>query len=207
VVAIAVTLLALELPAPSGASDADLWESFGEHAPGYVMFLLSFGVIAALWASHKWLFRYIGGYSPRLLWLNFTWLLGIVLVPFVTKVLIEESPYQISAVLYAAVVGGTGLNLIHMVRHCRANGLLRREATHEMTRRFQLFLALPTAAFLLSVPVAFVSLDGAKYSWPVVAGLTAVAARWATRPGVQPGRSRSTAAAGVRRRQGRGDAR
>jgi len=183
VVAIALTLLALELPVPGGESDADVWRSFREHIPDYVMFLLSFAVIAALWTSHHWLFRHVEGFSPRLLWLNFNWLLGIVLVPFVTEVLLVDSPYQISAVAYAAVVGGTGLVMLHMLRHCRAKGLLGPEVTHEIARRFQLFMTFPTVAFLLSIPVAFVSVSGAKYSWSVVFGLTALAARWATRPG------------------------
>ncbi|TLS44408.1 DUF1211 domain-containing protein [Streptomyces montanus] len=182
VVAIALTLLALELPVPHGTSDAEVWRVFREQVPDYAMFLLSFAVIAALWACHKWLFGRIGGFSPRLLWLNFAWLLGIALVPFATKVLMEDSAYQISAVLYATVVGGTGLGLINMVRHCRARDLLRPDAVPGAVRRFQLFLTLPTAAFLLSIPIAFVSLSGAKYSWAVVFGLTTLAGRWATHP-------------------------
>ncbi|WP_162931065.1 TMEM175 family protein [Streptomyces sporangiiformans] len=207
VVAIALTLLALELPVPHGRSDAEVWGAFREHLPDYVMFLLSFAVIAALWASHKWLFGRIGAFSPRLLWLNFTWLLGIALVPFATKVLLEDSPYQISAVLYAAVVGGTGLALINMVRHCRVRGLLRPGSAPEIMRRFQLFLTFPTVAFLLSIPIAFVSLSGAKYGWAVVFTLTALAARWATRPGAEPVRERSgdrtRRSAGARRPGGR----
>lgn len=188
VVAIAMTLLALELPVPHGASDAEVWRSFRKHLPDYAMFLLSFAVIAAFWVAHKWLFGRIGGFSPRLLWLGFVWLLGIILVPFATKVLIEESDYQVSAVLYASVVGGTGLTLINTARHCRAHGLLRPHAAPEVMWRFQLFLMFPTVAFVLSIPIAFVSLSSAKYSWAVVFALTALATRWATRPGSRPGR-------------------
>jgi len=191
VVAIALTLLALELPVPHGTNDAEVWRAFREHVPDYAMFLLSFAVIAAYWVTHKWLFGRIGGFSPRLLWLNFVWLLGIILVPFATKVLIEDSPYQLSAVLYASVVGGTGLALINSVRHCRTRGLLRPHATPEIMRRFQLFLTIPTAAFLLSIPFAFVSLSGAKYSWAVVFVLSAVAARWATHPRAHPSSQQS----------------
>ncbi|MFE2423748.1 hypothetical protein [Streptomyces hokutonensis] len=145
--------------------------------------------------AHKWLFGRVGGFSPRLLWLNFVWLLGIILVPFATKVLIEDSPYQLSAVLYAAVVGGTVLALINSLRHCRARGLLRPHAVPEMMRRFQLFLTFPTVAFLLSIPFAFVSLSGAKYSWAVDFALSASAARLATHPGALPDREQSSSSA------------
>ncbi|MEU6802622.1 TMEM175 family protein [Streptomyces neyagawaensis] len=191
VVAIALTLLALELPVPHGASDAEVWRAFREHLPDYGMFLLSFAVIAEFWVAHKWLYARIGGFSPRLLWLNFVWLLGIILVPFATKVLIEESDYQVSAVLYAAVVGGTGLALINTVRHSRAHGLLRPHAAHDIMRRFQLCLSFPTVTFLLSIPVAFVSLSGAKYSWAAVFVLTTLAMRWATHPVGDSGREQS----------------
>ncbi|WAU82537.1 TMEM175 family protein [Streptomyces sp. Qhu-G9] len=195
VVAIALTLLALELPVPRGASDAEVWRAFREHLPDYAMFLLSFAVIAAYWVAHKWLFGRIGGFSPRLLWLNFVWLLGIILVPFATKVLIEDSPYRLSAVLYAGVVGGTGLALINSLRHCRARSLLRPHAVPETMRRFQLFLTFPTVAFLLSIPLAFVSLSGAKYSWAAVFALSALATRWATHPGAHPDRDQPSSSA------------
>ncbi|WP_405867849.1 TMEM175 family protein [Streptomyces sp. NBC_01515] len=176
VVAIALTLLALELPTPHGASDDDVWRAFREHLPDHATFLLSFAVIATFRVAHKWLFGRIGGFSPRLPWLTFSRLSGIILVPFATRV------------LYATVVGGTGLTLINTVNHCWSRGLLRPDAEPEVTRRLQLFLAFPTVAFLLSIPIAFVSLSGAKYSWAVVFTLTALAARWATHPGARPDR-------------------
>ncbi|WP_405728833.1 TMEM175 family protein [Streptomyces sp. NBC_00028] len=191
VVAIALTLLALDLPVPHGSSDTEVWSAFRKHFPDYAMFLLSFAVISELWVAHKWLFSRVDGLSPRLVWLNFVWLLGTVVIPFATKVLIEDGDYQLSAVLFAVVVGGTGLVLINIVRHCRARGLLRANAAPDAMRRFQLIIAFPTVAFLLSIPVAFVSLTAAKYSWVATFVLTAVAARWATHPRGQTGLERS----------------
>ncbi|MGI5461154.1 TMEM175 family protein [Streptomyces sp. CA-249302] len=191
VVAIALTLLALELPVPHGASDTEVWRALREHFADYAMFLLSFAVISELWVAHKWLFGRVEGFTPRLVWLNFVWLLGTVLIPFATKVLIEDGDYQVSAVLFAVVVGGTGLVLISIVRHCRARGLLRPDAAPDAMRRFQLVIGLPTVAFLLSVPVAFVSLSAAKYSWVATFVLTVVAARWSTHPRGQADLERS----------------
>ncbi|MFE4962692.1 transposase [Streptomyces sp. NPDC056660] len=58
-------------------------------------------------------------------------------------------------------------------------------------RRFQLCLSFPTVTFLLSIPVAFVSLSGAKYSWAAVFVLTTLAIRWATHPVGDSGREQS----------------
>jgi len=177
VVAIALTLLALELPVPSGDTDAQVWHSFREKAPEYLMFLLSFAVIATLWTSHHWLFRYLDGWSRRLLWLNFSWLLGIVLVPFATKLLIEVRGYQLSAVCYAAVVGGTSLAMLRIQRHARTAGLLVPAATPALMRQFRVRATFPTVAFLASIPIAFASPDVAMYSWPVASGATVVVGR------------------------------
>ena len=177
VVAIALTLLALELPVPTGSTEAQVWHSFREKVPEYLMFLLSFAVIATLWTSHHWLFRYVGGWSRRLLWLNFSWLLGVVLVPFATKLLIEVRGHQLSAVCYAAVVGGTSLTMLRIQRHARTAGLLVPSATPALMRQFRVRATFPTVAFLASIPIAFASPDVAMYSWPVASGVTVAVGR------------------------------
>jgi uncharacterized membrane protein len=174
VVAIALTLLALELPVPEGHTDAEVWHSFAGLTSEYVMFLLSFVSIAALWTSHHWLFRYVEGFTRRLLWLNFSWLLGIVVVPFATKLIIEVGGYQLSAVAYASVVGGTSLTLLRIQRHCRVAGLLGPAATPEIMRSFRIRANFPTVAFLASIPIAFVSPNVAMYSWPAASGVASL---------------------------------
>ncbi len=47
VVAIAITLLALDLHVPTGKSSADLWHDAARNADGYVAFLISFAACAA----------------------------------------------------------------------------------------------------------------------------------------------------------------
>ncbi|VVJ23864.1 protein of uncharacterised function DUF1211 [Amycolatopsis camponoti] len=59
VVAIAITLLALELPLPEGATNAELLRSLGHHQSEYVSFLISFIVIAVHWRAHHRLFPFV----------------------------------------------------------------------------------------------------------------------------------------------------
>src|SRR5690349_18803821 len=87
VVAIAMTLLALELPVPRGETDAEVWRSFVHLLHGeYLNFVISFAVIGVFWIAHNQYFRKIHAVDPALRWLNLAWLFLIVLVPFATKV-------------------------------------------------------------------------------------------------------------------------
>ena len=60
VVAIAITLLAIELPAPAGDTFSKFWPSVRHDDGHYAAFLISFAVIAAAWRDHHDLFRYAG---------------------------------------------------------------------------------------------------------------------------------------------------
>jgi uncharacterized membrane protein len=90
VVAIAITLLAIELPVPEGSTFAELREGFAADWGEYLAFLISFVVIARHWISHHRLFRYVGRADLAVIWLNMFWLLMIVLTPFLTRFISEE---------------------------------------------------------------------------------------------------------------------
>ena len=87
VVAIAITLLALEIkiePTQSGHLNyADIWAQWRTFAA----FGLSFFNIAIFWARHHTFFVYINRMDERLLWWNILWLLFIVLLPFSTSLI------------------------------------------------------------------------------------------------------------------------
>jgi hypothetical protein len=52
VIAIAMTLLALELPVPSGETVGEVWRSFGGNWEEYLAFLITFWVIGQQWMNH-----------------------------------------------------------------------------------------------------------------------------------------------------------
>ena len=59
VIAIAITLLALELPKPEGTTNAELLHSVGVHRGDYIAFLISFLVIGSHWAAHQRVFSVV----------------------------------------------------------------------------------------------------------------------------------------------------
>jgi uncharacterized membrane protein len=87
---IAITLLALELPVPTGNTTAALWSSFRHEDGHYLAFLISFIVIAAAWSQHHHVMRFAERSDARLRTFNLLWLLTIILNPFATKLLTTE---------------------------------------------------------------------------------------------------------------------
>jgi uncharacterized membrane protein len=65
VVAIAITLLALDLPVPEGDTVSVFWSSVRRNDGHYAAFLISFVVIAAAWGTHHDVFRYTRRVDPR----------------------------------------------------------------------------------------------------------------------------------------------
>jgi uncharacterized membrane protein len=182
VVAIAITLLAIDLPVPEGNSVSEFWISVREDDGHYVAFLISFTVIAAAWSAHHDLFRYVRSTDARLKVLNIWWLLSIVLNPFATKLLIvSEQSLTVHALrfgFYALLQVLESAMLYAMMRHMIARRLadLPQPVVDSMTRKsYSLILG-----FGLSIPVFFAT----TYGWllwvaiPVLAGLFRQRQRW-----------------------------
>jgi uncharacterized membrane protein len=123
--AIAITLLALDLPVPGGATVPALWSSVRHSGSNYIAFLISFAVIAAAWSHHHDLFRYVIDMDARLRQLNMAWLLAIVLTPFATKLLTTRglettSAHAVRFGFYALLQVGSSALLLMLQRHLAA---------------------------------------------------------------------------------------
>lgn len=101
VVAIAITLLALELPVPEGDTSQELLASLGANSFAYLTFLISFLVIGAHWRAHHSVFRYLHGVDSAFVKLTLVWLLIIVATPFLTEVIREGGLDVVRFGLYA----------------------------------------------------------------------------------------------------------
>ncbi|MFY1618963.1 TMEM175 family protein [Micromonospora sp. WMMD736] len=171
VIAIAMTLLAIELPLPEGDDDAARWRSLGELVTGeYLSFLLSFVVIGAFWSVHHRLFQRVARMGPWIAWLNLIFLFTIVVLPLATRLHRQEGAEQVGVVVYAAVVVGVGVSLLLLLWQLHRAGLLRSDAPPETVRGAARAIAVPVLAFAVSIPVAFASTTAAEYTWllPVV---------------------------------------
>lgn len=178
VVAIAITLLALDLKVPEGDSWGAVGASISENADGYVAFLISFFIIANAWMSHHALFRYITRADGRMLWINLLWLLMVVVAPFFTRMIVDENVYYAFRFgSYAAVQVLLGLLLIRMVDHA-AHAHLVVEATPErFLARLKIRSLVVVVPFALSIVAVLIPAIGANafYLWwvgpPAMAGI------------------------------------
>jgi uncharacterized membrane protein len=128
VVAIAITLLAIDLPVPTGATVADFWSSVRDHDGVYVSFLVSFITIAAAWSHHHDVFKYAKRSDARLRNVNMIWLLMIILIPFATKLLTgyEHHATGVHALrwgFYALLQTVAAAALLAIRRHLASHGL------------------------------------------------------------------------------------
>jgi uncharacterized membrane protein len=165
VVAIAITLLAIDLPVPTGHSVSRFWASVRDNSGHYAAFLISFAAIAAAWSHHHDMFGYARTMDSRLRTLNFAWLFTIVLNPFATKLLTGQhnaslSVHALQFGFYALVQALNSAALLailhHMVTHSNAPGIPSAVVT---TATWQTVGIL--VGFGLSIPVFFAT----RYGW------------------------------------------
>lgn len=161
VIAIAITLLALELPTPEGRTNADLLHSAVADRGEYLAFLISFVVIWGHWSGHHRTFRYVTHFDAKLGLLNAAWLLMQVITPFATKVINGDEAFQARFGFYALVQAAASVIFALMMLHVRRAGLYRPGTPQGVFRNGLARSWLLAGAFLVSIPVSLLT----EYSW------------------------------------------
>jgi uncharacterized membrane protein len=183
VVAIAITLLALELPVPSGRNAGELWRSARHDDGRYFAFLVSFIVIAVMWTHHRQVFRYATRCDDRLVGINTFWLLTIVLNPSATKLLTGGDHDTVAAHAlrfgcYALIQALAVTSFLVMVHRLVAQGFLSADAPPFLRKITDDASYGLLAGFALSIPVFFATRYG-WVLWVVMPPLVGRVRRWA----------------------------
>jgi uncharacterized membrane protein len=166
VVAIAITLLALELPVPEGRNVSEFWRSAREHHGPYLAFLISFFVISMSWSQHHRIYRYVERVDPRLRSINMIWLLTIVVNPLATKMLTTQhhdslATHALRFGFYALLQVLASLTLLVISRHLTTHHLRVDGAPAPTDGAEGRGLHGVMLGFGLSIPVFFVT----SYAW------------------------------------------
>lgn len=168
VFAIAITLLALEIRLPPGLgelSNAALRQALLAQRMSIFGFVISFLVIGTFWVGHHRRFMWIRRYDRRLLWLNLFLLMFVAFAPFPTSVL-SEYGNRTATIFYALTMASIGLLQVLIWWYATAGRrLVDANMPHQQVRREMLRLAAAPAVFLLSIALAYVNDDVAKFSW------------------------------------------
>ena len=172
VFAIAITLLALDIRLPVDAAELDnhqLWINLLNIWPKYLSFIISFLVIGNFWIAHHHRFRAIVRYNTRLLLLNLLVLMSVAFIPFPTAIL-SESGNRTATIFYALSISMTGLLSALLWRYAsRENRLTAADYDPAIARLNLLSILTTPAVFGLSIILAFLSPELAKFSWILTA--------------------------------------
>jgi TMEM175 potassium channel family protein len=168
VIAIAITLLALELPLPAASSNRELLHFFREHRDEYLAFAISFWVIGAYWSAHHRTFRWVTALGGRLTRLTLIWLMLQVLMPYATRLLTGEGAFQGRFIPYAGIQVLAATLFILMVLDLRKYRLTRDDTPPTLLRDAAWRSAILALGFGLSIPLSFVSQPVAYACWFVI---------------------------------------
>jgi uncharacterized membrane protein len=176
VLAIAITLLVLELRVPDpGLLPHGLAHALAQEWSSYAAYLLSFVVIGIMWVNHHAVFARVVNVDRPLLLLNLHLLLWIAVLPFptalVARYIRQGDDARVAMAVYSGVMTATSiawaLLWLWITRDAR---LLHRDidprAARASARRFTAGLF----AYVLTVAVSFVSPVAALVLHFVIAG-------------------------------------
>jgi uncharacterized membrane protein len=112
VLAVIITLMALELHEPTGAG----WRDLGKVVPSLLIYALSFTFVGIYWNNHHHLLRATERISGFVMLSNLLLLFWISLIPFVTKWVGDFNQAHLPASAYGAVAMGAAISFSILVR-------------------------------------------------------------------------------------------
>jgi uncharacterized membrane protein len=175
VIAIAATLLVLEIAQPEVHGDDNLFDAIVHQWPSYVAYLVSFTVIGLIWIAHHSMFERITWVDRPLLFQNLLLLLGIGFIPWPTSVLAEYIrdggfDASVATALYSLTMTLIGFVFVamwaHLVRHPE---LTADSVTGSQLRRSLRLAWVSPVVYGFTIGLAFLS----PYACLVVYGLLA----------------------------------
>ena len=121
VIAIAITLLVLEIGVDPGALE-EPWRALADQWPSYLAYVTSFLTVGSVWLAHHSLFSRLREVDATLMRLNIALLMLVSFLPFPTQLVADaltesEAAERAAVVVYGAVALAIELVLATMARH------------------------------------------------------------------------------------------
>jgi uncharacterized membrane protein len=183
VVAIALTLLILDLKVPAASllrhpdSASTLAGQLGHDTDPLISYVVSFYVIAQFWLTHHRVFRVVIGHSEGLAWWNFAFLFTITLIPFTSGLLGLYAENPLAVDIFAANILLASLASLATARFIKRKGLASAAHNQEHARAGQIRAFSVAAIMAVSMAVAWQNPDIAKYLWILIAFLPDIVIR------------------------------
>lgn len=167
VIAIIITIMALALKLPDYTHDNTPWEirNYIKHLlPYFSTYTLSFIMIGIFWINHHHMFHMLEKTDEPLLLQNLLFLFWMSLIPLVTAIMGANFLLPDSAAVYGFIMLMTTFSftimrtytlkkgLVHKDKDLNVNNKIRWVSLKARTKSY-----LGSAAYLLSIPLAYVS--------------------------------------------------
>jgi uncharacterized membrane protein len=185
VIAIAITLLVLEIRPPKDS--ADLLHGLAALWPSYLSYGLTFMLIGQIWANHHVMFDHIRSVDRTILFLNTVLLIDVAFLPFAAAVLAEafrDGHGQRTAVVFHGItftLAAIMFNAIWDYARRLLGNTIDATGARAIARRFRLAVGWLAVGTLLGgvLPVAGMAVIGAfiAYYWLPISGEIAKAKR------------------------------
>lgn len=159
VMAIAITILVLEIALPAGSED-DLLQGIIDQWPSYLAYLVSFATIGAVWMKHTMVTDLMDYADRTFRQMNLVFLMLVSFVPFPTKVLAEHlntdtSTERVAVMFYGIVLLASSAMIGLMWRYAKRAGLVDPDVSaddiHVATRLLNPSLAFYLVAIVVSI--------------------------------------------------------
>jgi uncharacterized membrane protein len=164
VMAVAITLLVLNLEVPTLQHGESLGDALIDELPSLGAYLLAFALVGRFWVIHHNLFQTLRAFDQTLMTLNLAFLALIVLMPFSADLYDAYTDEPLAAAVLGATLGLAALTNRAMSTHVLRRGLIREEHRADAKLAAPVGLGL-TVIFLLSVPAAFITVHLAEALW------------------------------------------
>ncbi len=166
VIAIAITLLAIEIRLPELHDQDQLLPALLGLWPRFIGFFVSFFAIGSYWWVHHRVFRVMKRYDDTMIWLNIIFLMFIILVPFASSVISEHGNTVLGTIFYALMMMATGIaEVVLWLYVSHKHRLIDEELSDQIIRYSTARAVTPPSVFLLSIPLAFINPYIAMASW------------------------------------------
>jgi TMEM175 potassium channel family protein len=176
VVAIALTLLVLQLHVPSMSSLGNdvnsaslLATQLGKDGDQLISYLISFYIIANFWLVHHRVFTQLAGQREDLAWLNFAFLFTITIMPFASDLIGQYGENPLAVTIFAVNLLLASLATQATLELGRRRGLMVAHADPRARRAGRVRAVSSAAIIMVSIGVAWVNTDIAKYLWLLIA--------------------------------------
>jgi uncharacterized membrane protein len=188
VVAIALTLLVLQLRVPELTQNMDsakaLWHALNVDGGELTSYLISFLVIAQFWLVHHRILRTMRGHSEGLAWRNFAFLLALTLMPFTSDLMGRYSDNPLSITFFAINLLALSLSTQWIYLYAINHHLVvdkRRSSYEERLGRVRSSLTI--AVVSIAIVLAWTDTSVARYVWLLFLVVPVLGSRIASRAG------------------------